>query len=97
MATIRRKIKLRANQQWSPRLLKILDDKAYYDWRIAEYEAGAARVRSTWDKDEMYEAKMGNLNPNEIANARYVYETEVMTDEEYNEWATISGQGVNYV
>jgi len=80
---IRRKVRLRPNQSWSDKLGKYLNPKPYQGWRVAEYEAGL------WESEELMEAKLGHTYPGE--NPRLVYEHEVMSEEEYNEWTTTSG------
>lgn len=80
---IKRKVRLRANQGWTDRIQEYLDPKPYYDWRIAEYEEG------TWESEELYEAYVGYTYPGE--DPRYVYEHEIMSEEEYDEWTTVSG------
>lgn len=80
---IRRKVKLRPNQGWSEKIGQYLNPKPYHDWRVAEYEAGL------WESEELYEAVLGKTYPGE--KPRLVYEHEIMTDEEYEEWTTVSG------
>jgi len=83
---IYRKVRLRNNQSWNPRISVYLHEVPYYDWRIAIYSEGV------WESQELNEAVLGGLYPNE--NPRLVYEHEIMTANEYNEWTTFSGVNI---
>lgn len=83
---IRRKVRLRPHQGWSENILPYLHAVPYNDWRVAEYESGL------WESEDLMEAYVGNTYVNE-GTPKYVYEHEVMSDEEYDEWTTFSGVG----
>ena len=81
--TIDRKVRLRPNQTWTDKIMEYFHEKPYYEWRVATYNEGV------WEDEELYEAKLGTIFPGE--NPRLVYEHEVMSQEEYDEWTTMSG------
>lgn len=78
---IRRKVKLKTHQGWSEAILPHLNEKPYYEYRIAEYEAG------TWESEGLENACVGETYDGETPT--YIYESEIMSDEEYDEWQTI--------
>lgn len=83
--TIRRKVRLRPNQMWTSKILTYMEDKPYYDYRVVEYDEGV------WESEDLMEAGLGTLNPGETP--RYIYDHAVMTEDEYDEWTTMSGTG----
>ena len=80
---IRRKVQLKPHQGWSDKILTYIDPKPYYEWRVAEYEAGI------WESENLMEAVVGKMY--DVESASYIYDHAVMTEEEYDEWTTMSG------
>ena len=80
---IRRKVQLKTHQGWTDKILEHLHEVPYYEWRVAEYEEGL------WESEDLMEAVIGTTYAGESAS--YIYEHEVMSEEEYDEWVTMSG------
>lgn len=86
--TIRMKVRLRPNQKWSDKILKYSNTKGYKDWRILESEK-SGYVDSKWVSEELSKATIGYTYSGEVTASDYEY--EIMTQEEYDEWTTMSG------
>lgn len=94
MSLIRRKMRLRPNQGLTDKIKPYVEDKIYEDddkehWYVVTYSGGSDGQLSVWDDLQLYEARMGHINPTE--HPSYVYEHYVMTEDEIESWTTWSG------
>lgn len=79
---IRRLVRLKIHQGKTDKIAVRTNAKSYKGWWVVEYEEGV------WEQEDLMEAYVGHLYEGEVAS--YIYDHRIMTEEEYEEWTTIT-------